>query len=133
MAVGAFTPSRILGFCLVIAGGGLSAHSGATEEIFVSNYTAGTVTVCSRTAIGDSVPIRTIKTGLDLPHTMAVDLVRGELFVANNRYADPPDPSHVPAIMVYDLGASFHGNDTPKRSIWGALTGLTKPTGLFVA
>jgi Lactonase, 7-bladed beta-propeller len=99
----------------------------AADEIYVSNYTANTITVYVRTANGDVWPIRTIQTGLDHPHTLGMDLLHQELFVPNNLM-----DVQQPAVNVYDLDASYPGNDSPKRTITGALTGLNRPSGLAV-
>jgi hypothetical protein len=99
----------------------------AAEELFVSNYSANTIAVYVRSENGDIAPERTIRTGLDHPHTLGVDLLHRELFVPNNLSA----PSQ-PAVNVYDLNASFPGTDQPKRTIAGPLTGLNKPAGLAV-
>jgi DNA-binding beta-propeller fold protein YncE len=56
-----------------------------------------------------------------------LDLLHQELFVSN----DLADPS-LAAVRVYDLGASSPGNDSPKRTIQGALTLLDRPAGLAV-
>jgi len=124
----------VLGRAAVVLAVTLATAAGAraADEVYVSNYTTATINVYSRTATGDTAPLRTIQTGLDRPHTMGMDIAHHELFVTNNRYANPPDPAHVPAVMVYDLSASYPFNDAPKRSISGPATGLTKPAGLYV-
>jgi 6-phosphogluconolactonase (cycloisomerase 2 family) len=98
-----------------------------SDELYVSNYAANLIAVYARGASGDVAPIRTIQTGLDHPHTLGVDLLHQELFVPNNLAA-----SGQPAINVYDLNASYPGNDAPKRTITGGLTGLNRPAGLAV-
>lgn len=99
----------------------------AADEIFVANWANNTITVYPRTTTGDVAPVRSIKTGLDHPHTLAIDPLHRELFVSNS-----VDESSLPAINVYDWGAEFPGSDTPKRTISGWLTGLTRPAGLAV-
>ncbi len=98
-----------------------------SDETYVSNYTADTITVYARTTNGDIAPTRTIRTGLSRPHTLGIDYRNRELFVANNRVSDEN-----PSITVYDLTASFPGNDTPKRTLQGPATGLNRPAGIAV-
>jgi DNA-binding beta-propeller fold protein YncE len=116
-----------LGVALLAIAAGRTTSVRADDEIFVSNYESNTINVYARTASGDVAPVRTIRTALDQPHTLGADLLRRELFVANNRYE-----FQNPSIMVYDLGASFRGNDQPKRSIAGPTTLLDRPAGLLV-
>jgi slime mold repeat-containing protein len=116
----------VVGTVAMFALGNRFPLAAAADEVFVSNYTANKVTVYARTATGDIAPVRTIQTGLANPHTLAVDLSRQEFFVSNN--LGSPDA----AINVYDLNASFPGNDTPKRTIAGPLTLLNRPSGLAI-
>ena len=82
------------------------------------------ITVYARDAHGDVAPLRTIagdRTRLNWPTGVAVDPVRGELFVAND-----VDSS----ILVFDADA--HGNAAPLRVIKGPKTGIKNPTGVFL-
>jgi DNA-binding beta-propeller fold protein YncE len=82
------------------------------------------ITVYSRTASGDVLPIRVIQgpgTELSLPMKIFVDVAHDEIFVANSGSS---------SILVFRRGAG--GNAAPIRKIEGALTGLKKPVGLFV-
>ena len=58
---------------------------------------------------------------MNWPTGVAVDPVRGELFVAND-----VDSS----ILVFDADA--HGNAAPLRVIKGPKTGIKNPTGVFL-
>ena len=118
----------LVALAMLVAGGSTPAAP-AAEELFVSNYPINTISVYPRTASGDVAPIRIIQTGLDHPHQIAVDVLHHELFVANNVAASA---GHTPAVVVYDLNASYPLNDTPKRIIAGPSTGLAKPTGIHV-
>ena len=117
-------------FVVLLAGSTLLAAP-AAEQLYVSSYATNTISVYPRTVSGDVAPIRTIQAGLDHPHQIAVDILHQELFVANNVEASA-SPLHTPAVVVYDLNASYPINDAPKRVIAGPSTGLTKPTGLYV-
>ncbi len=117
----------VIGSLTAFAAGSMAPGAHAADETYVSNYSANKITVFARTASGDVLPTRTIQTGLNQPHTLGVDLTNHELFVPNNL-----EDTHAPAINVYDLGASFPGNDSPKRTISGALTLLNRPAGLVV-
>ncbi len=80
------------------------------------------ITVYSRTASGNTAPIRVIegpKTHLNWPATMAVEMGRGELFVAN----DGGD-----SILVF--GQTDQGNVAPSRVLKGPKTGLKNPIGV---
>ncbi len=82
------------------------------------------ITVYSRTAANDAVPVRTIsgpRTELSLPMKVFVDDVHNEVFVAN---------SGTSAILVFSRTAS--GDVAPIRKIQGPDTHLKKPVGLFV-
>jgi len=108
-----------------VCAGGSSANC-SSEELFVSNYAANTVTVYQRTAHGDVTPVRTIRTGLDQPHSLGVDLLGRELFVANNLFG-----AQGARINVYELDASFPA-DPPQRTITGPRTLLNRPAGIVV-
>lgn len=100
----------------------------AADEVYVSNYYGGSIHVYPRDSNGDVTRTRTIRTGLSLPHDVAIDLLHRELFVPNNRPA-----SQSPAINAYDLDAGMLGvSDAPKRTISGAATLLNRPAGLLV-
>lgn len=82
------------------------------------------ITVYARDAQGDAAPVRTIagdRTQLNWPTGVAIDPVRGELFVTND-----VDSS----ILVFDADAS--GNVAPIRVIRGSKTGIRNPTGIFL-
>ena len=117
--------SGLLAALVLLIAGGATAAATLPEELFVSNYSTNTISVYPRTVSGDVAPIRTIQTGVNNPHQIAIDLVNRELFVASNSTSSP-------SVVVYDLNASYPLNDTPKRIIAGAATGLTKPTGVAV-
>ena len=83
-----------------------------------------TITVYSRTARGNTPPVRVISgpnTQLNWPTGLAFDTERRELFVANDMG---------PSILVFDANAS--GNVAPKRVLKGPNTQLANPTGVFV-
>jgi DNA-binding beta-propeller fold protein YncE len=82
------------------------------------------VTVYSRDAANDAVPLRVIrgpKTELSLPMKIFVDTLHNEIFVAN---------SGTSAILVFSRTAN--GDVAPIRKLQGPDTGLKKPVGLFV-
>jgi len=82
------------------------------------------ITVYDRTASGDTPPLRTIegpRTRLNWPAGLAVDLDRGELFVANDTGNE---------VLVFDADAS--GDVEPIRAIKGADTSLANPGGIFL-
>jgi hypothetical protein len=100
----------------------------AADEVFVSNYYGGSIHVFARTANGDVTRTRAIRTGLSLPHDVAIDLLHRELFVPNNQPAGQD-----PAINAFDLDAGSPGlGDAPRRTISGPLTLLNRPAGLVV-
>ena len=114
MPVGRLLQSIAWGFA-VAAG---LAHVFAADEVFVSNYYGGSIHVYPRATNGDVPPTRSIRTGLSLPHDVAVDLLHRELFVPNNLPTE-----QIPAVNAYDLDAGLPGvGDAPKRTIIGPLT-----------
>ena len=120
------TPILVVLFALSV--GVALPVSRAADEIFVSNYAAGTITVYPRLTNGDAAPLRTIHQGLRSPHTMGVDPIHQELFIPNNN-----TPDENPAINVYDLTEGFPGGtDDPKRTIAGPHTQLNRPAGLVL-
>ncbi len=81
------------------------------------------ITAYSRTARGNTAPLRTIKgpnTDLNWPTGLAFDPQARELFVSN-------DATH--EILVFDAAAS--GNVKPKRVLKGPRTKIANPTGVF--
>jgi hypothetical protein len=100
--------------------GVLSAE--AQDELFVANIVGDAVTVYSRTASGNTAPLRTLSggaTGLSAPRSLALDLTNNELVVAN----DDTD-----SVTVYSRTAS--GNTAPLRTLSGGATGLHGPVAL---
>ncbi|OFW02462.1 MAG: hypothetical protein A3H94_02085 [Acidobacteria bacterium RIFCSPLOWO2_02_FULL_60_20] len=82
------------------------------------------ITVYPLKATGDVAPLRVIegpKTQMNWPTGLAVDVERGELYVAN----DMGD-----SILVFDVNAS--GDVAPKRVIRGPKTNLSNPTGVWL-
>jgi len=104
-----------------LLGGLLAAVAAeAQDELFVTNFNNNSVTVYSRTASGDTAPLRTLSgaaTGLSQPAGVALDLTNNELVVAND---------NINLVTVYTRTAT--GNTAPLRTLTGAATGLT---GLF--
>ena len=99
----------------------------ANNELFAANGSVASpsVTVYSRTASGNTAPLRTISgamTGLVAPHALALDLTNNELFVGNTITTN--------SITVYARGAS--GNAAPLRTLSGAATGISGPVGIAV-
>jgi 6-phosphogluconolactonase (cycloisomerase 2 family) len=83
---------------------------------------APSITVYTRTAMGNVAPLRTVQgalTGLSVPRQIYVDTTNNEIFVTNNNGS----------VIVFPRLAN--GNVAPLRTISGALTGLQKPTGVF--
>ena len=82
------------------------------------------ISVYSRTATGDTAPLRVIegpRTQLNWPAALTVNMERGELYVAN-------DADH--SVLVFRTSDS--GNVAPTRIIKGPLTGIKNPTGVFL-
>ncbi len=82
------------------------------------------ITVYSRMAEGDAVPLRTIqgsKTGLNWPNGIYPDPVSGQIVVAN---------SGDDSILFFDRKAD--GNAAPVRVIKGPATGLDGPSGVSI-
>ena len=105
----------------VLAGWRLPA-AWAQDELFVANFNGNSVTVYSRSASGNTAPLRTLSgaaTGLNGPRNVALDLTNNELFVVNQS---------TPSVTVYSLTAS--GNTAPLRTLSGAATGLDGPIGV---
>jgi DNA-binding beta-propeller fold protein YncE len=115
---------RLLLFALLaVATVGVRSLAVAADEIFASDYVTNKISVYVRTANGDLAPVRTIQTEIEHPHGIRIDSVRQELFVPLNQ---------ANMVKVYDAGASFPGNDSPKRTIAGALTLLSRPVGIAI-
>ncbi|TLY51289.1 MAG: hypothetical protein E6K53_07880 [Gammaproteobacteria bacterium] len=99
------------------------------NELFVSAFDSplsanASILVYSRTASGNTAPIRTLigaSTGLGFPLGVIVDTVNNELLVANQG---------VPSITAYPRTAS--GNTAPTRTLIGPSTGLSEPAYLAV-
>lgn len=124
MPVGRMLRSISLSFAMAAS----LAPAFAADEVFVSNYYGGSIHVFARTANGDVTRTRAIRTGLSLPHDVAIDLLHRELFVPNNQPAGQD-----PAINAFDLDAGSPGlGDAPRRTISGPLTLLNRPAGLVV-
>ncbi len=82
------------------------------------------ITVHSRTASGDVAPLRIIegpKTQLNWPTGLAVDVERGELFVANDMGN---------SILVFR--ETDQGDVAPIRVLKGPRTGIQNPTDVFI-
>jgi DNA-binding beta-propeller fold protein YncE len=134
---------------------------GGINEIYVANEKDGSVTVYSRTADGDTAPLRTIM-GIDTPHDVAVDIAHNEIFVACgggagfvNVYdrstcafertlsglSSPTgialDPVHDEIFVLNVVGINVYDrtaedDDPPNRTISGENPGLSIPTGIAV-
>jgi 6-phosphogluconolactonase (cycloisomerase 2 family) len=109
---------------LTLLGGLLGAVAvEAQDELFVGNFNGNSVTVYSRTAGGNTPPLRTLfgaATGMSSPQGLALDTINNELIVANAGHA----------ITVYARTAS--GNTPALRAISGGSTGLSSPRGVAV-
>lgn len=98
--------------------------SGQGGEVFVANGGSNSITVYSRSANGNTVPLRTIigaATGLNSPSALVVDSTYNEVFVVNQG-AIPP------TVTVYSRFAN--GNVAPVRVLTGAATGLDGPNAV---
>ena len=87
-------------------------------------FLSPSINVYSRTASGDTPPLRVIEgpqTQLNWPAAIAVDERNGELFVAN-------DTGN--SVLVF--GADASGDVAPIRVLEGPDTGLDSPAGVFV-
>jgi len=109
---------------LALLGGLLVAVAAeAEDELFVANNNGNSIAVYSRTASGNTAPLRTLSgaaTGLSSPRDLALDLTNNELFVGNL----------FDSVTVYSRTAS--GNTAPLRTLSGGATGLSDPVGLAV-
>ncbi len=102
-----------------------------SNEIFVVNAAGSatppapdSVTVYSRTANGNVLPLRTLTgaaTALSTPIGFALDRTNDEIVVTN---ASP--------VKVTVYGRTATGNTAPLRTIAGASTGLNYPVGVYV-
>lgn len=108
---------------LATALGSLGSVAVAEDQYYVSDYATNKVVIYNRTANGDLAPSRTIQTEVLHPHGIRIDPNRGELFVPLNQSN---------AVKVYDVNASYPGNDSPKRTIAGPLTLITRPVGTAI-
>ncbi len=119
----------VLGLVGLIAVGSGPPTAWGQEELFVANDDVVTlinssVTVYTRTASGNTAPLRTLSgaaAGLRGPVGLVVDTVNNELVVANSRNN---------SITIYPRTAS--GNIAPLRTLSGFLTELSGPSGLVV-
>ena len=96
----------------------------AEEELFVTDRANNSVTVYTRTASGNIVPLRTLSggaTGLSGPFDLAVDAVNNELVVTNYNNN---------SVTVYPRTASE--NTAPLRTLSGGATGLSGPSDVVV-
>ena len=103
-----------------------AVDSGGTRSLGPSTgrFLLPSITVYSRRAAGDVAPLRTIqgsKTGLNWPHGIYLDLVSGQIAVAN-----AGDDS----VLFFDRKAN--GDVAPVRAIRGPATGLDGPTQLTI-
>ena len=87
-------------------------------------FVEASITVYSRTAQGNAVPLRTIqgpKTRLDLPLGVAVDAEKDLIAVANDQ---------TNSILFFSRTAQ--GNVAPLDAIEGPATGLKNPGGIYI-
>jgi hypothetical protein len=110
------SPVSVLAVLLAFALLGFAActtpDDGDAGEIHVVNINAPSITVYSRTASGDTAPLRTIAgaaTGLSQPYAIAIDTIHSEIFVANLSGN---------SITVYSRTAS--GDTAPIRTLAGS-------------
>ncbi|OFW39728.1 MAG: hypothetical protein A3J28_11330 [Acidobacteria bacterium RIFCSPLOWO2_12_FULL_60_22] len=82
------------------------------------------ITVYSKTAKGDTAPLRVIqgpKTRMDWPTGIAVDPERGEIYISNDMGDE---------VLVFSSSAS--GDAAPIRVLKGPKTMIKNPTGLYL-
>jgi hypothetical protein len=92
------------------------------KELYVSNYSAGTLAVFDQDATGDLAPKRTIGGSLTtMGSTRGLFVVNDELFMANQSQS----------LLVFNVTDS--GNVAPKRRIAGAATTMGAVAGVFVS
>ena len=105
--------------------GGLEAQQDFRYALQSSGrFLEPSITVYSRTAQGDAVPLRKIqgpKTRLSLPLGVAVDLERDVIVVAN-------DLTH----SILFFGRTAEGDVAPLHAIEGPATGLKNPGGIAI-
>jgi len=122
--IGAGVLGLILGCATLVGAGSCPPSAGAQEELFVTNAVGNSVTVYTRTASGNTAPLRTLQgpaTGLNGPTGLVADLAHDELLVANAGNS---------SVTVYTRTAS--GNTAPLRTLQGAATGLSGPVDVVV-
>src|SRR5262245_35796720 len=93
----------------------------AQQELFVldAGGDVPALSIYSRTASGNTPPIRTLGEGIGLKLSLAVDVTNNELFVGSGN-----------RVSVYGRFAS--GSAPPLRVLQGAATGLLAPIGLAI-
>ena len=99
------------------------------NELVVVDSGNTSITVYSRTASGNTAPIRTLSgaaTGMSFPSGVFVDAVNNEL-VVGDQLTNTVLPG---ALRVYSRTAN--GNTAPIRTVSGAATGLNRPVGVVV-
>jgi hypothetical protein len=110
---------------VVALGEGFLARSAfARDELFVPNQATPSITVYTRTASGDTAPVRTLSgenTGMWNLRAVVVDTLHDELVVSND---------FEPSITVYSRTAS--GDTAPLRTLHGPSTLLGNPAGIVV-
>ena len=103
--------------------GGRLPTAWAQEELFVTNTFANSITVYTRTASGNTGPLRTLSgpaTGLSIPSGLAVDPLHNELVVADSSGS---------SITAYTRTATGLAPSAPLES---ALL-ITLPAGAYTA
>ncbi|HEY3448288.1 MAG TPA: Ig-like domain-containing protein [Myxococcales bacterium] len=128
-ASGNATPKHLLGGGAALATTGLSTPSGvliddANQELWVSCTGNNSLRVFAVDAEGATAPKRpaiqgAVSTGLSSPRNLVLDLIAGQLYVANGG-------DH--SIRVFNRLGS--GDVPPLRTIQGAATSLAEPSGL---
>ena len=126
----AFVLTLALGLAALLGEGVWHSTAWGQEELFVSNLN-NSITVYSRTASGDTAPIRTLSgaaTGLSGPQALAVDTVNNELAVVN----EGPFPFFFPLSSITVYTRTVSGNTAPIRTLSGSATALASPFGVVV-
>jgi hypothetical protein len=125
-ASGDVPPTRTITGSLTGMSGAIYDAVDGAGNIYVTNFTAGTVTVYSSGANGNVAPTSTIggsNTGLTHPIGIVLDNT-GKIYVGNQGINGNAD-----SILVFAAGTS--GNVAPLLTIGGTSTGVSYPSQMF--
>jgi DNA-binding beta-propeller fold protein YncE len=125
-ATGNIAPNRtIAGAATTLSGPSALFFDVFNDRLYVANTDANAILVFDNasTANGNVAPSRTLTgaaTTLNAPYGVFVDITRNKLYVIN---------SGVDSILVFNNAATVSGNTAPSRTISGAATTMSGPSG----